>query len=171
MDAPRLRVEVLGPLRLLVDGTAVEVPGPKRRAVLALLALAEGRTVPVDDLLDALWPAAVPDSGRQALHTHVSRLRAHLGPAARRLRTHEAGYRLDLRPDELDLARARVLLDAARSAAPLDAAAMLREAHALWRGPVLPDLTDIAPIAGAVEGCARLRHEVVDALVTAATAA
>ena len=37
---PPVRVEVLGPLRLVVDGATVDVPGPKRRAVLALLALA-----------------------------------------------------------------------------------------------------------------------------------
>ncbi|MDQ4092137.1 MAG: hypothetical protein M3143_01575 [Actinomycetota bacterium] len=35
-----VRVDVLGPLRLVVDGEAVEVRGPKRRAVLALLAVA-----------------------------------------------------------------------------------------------------------------------------------
>ncbi|MCO1660360.1 BTAD domain-containing putative transcriptional regulator [Pseudonocardia humida] len=172
MGASPVRVEVLGPLRVLVDGAPVEVPGPKRRAVLALLALAEGRTVPVDDLLDALWPDAVPDSGRQALQTHVSRLRGHLGPAAARLRTTEAGYRLDLGPDQLDVAQARELLDGARAAArhdPADAAARLWRAHALWRGPVLPDLAGIGPIATAVQGCARLRQEIVDALVTAAT--
>ena len=39
---PAVRVDVLGPLRLLVDGRPVEVRGPKRRALLALLALAEG---------------------------------------------------------------------------------------------------------------------------------
>ena len=83
--APALRVEVLGPLRLVVDGAAVDVRGPKRRALLAMLALAEGRTVPVDHLLDTLWPAEIAESGRQALHTQVSRLRAHLGPAAPRL--------------------------------------------------------------------------------------
>ena len=98
-----LRVEVLGPLRVVVDGAPVEVPGPKRRAVLALLALAEGRTVSVDRLVDALWPGEMPDSGRQALHTHVSRLRTHLGPAASRLQTRHDGYRLDLAADELDL--------------------------------------------------------------------
>ena len=105
-----LRVEVLGPLRVVVDGAPVEVPGPKRRAVLALLALAEGRTVSVDRLVDALWPGEMPDSGRQALHTHVSRLRTHLGPAASRLQTRHGGYRLDLAADELDLAQARTLL-------------------------------------------------------------
>ncbi|GAA2858474.1 hypothetical protein GCM10010517_16920 [Streptosporangium fragile] len=79
--SPPVRVEVLGPLRLLVGGAPVDVPGPKRRAVLALLALAEGRIVTADRLVDALWPAEAPESGRQALHNHVSRLRAHLGPA------------------------------------------------------------------------------------------
>ncbi|WP_433506368.1 BTAD domain-containing putative transcriptional regulator [Pseudonocardia halophobica] len=161
-----VRVEVLGPLRLLVDGTPVEVPGPKRRAALALLALAGGRTVPVDHLLDALWPGGVPDSGRQALHTHVSRLRTLLGPAADRLRTLQDGYRLELAADELDLAQARALL--ARTKALDDPAAalpLLRQAHALWRGPVLADLTDVPPIAVAVEEQERLRQEVTDALV------
>ena len=49
-----VRVEVLGPLRLVVDGVAVEVRGPKRHAMLALLALAEGRIVTVDHLMDTL---------------------------------------------------------------------------------------------------------------------
>src|ERR687893_779688 len=100
----RARVEVLGPLRLIVDGAAVDVRGPKRRAVLALLALAEGRTVPVDALVDALWPSEVPESGRRALHSHVSRLRGHLGSAAATLETQPDGYRLALGADDLDMA-------------------------------------------------------------------
>ncbi|MGH3700201.1 MAG: hypothetical protein ACRDRR_02940 [Pseudonocardiaceae bacterium] len=32
-----VRVELLGPMRLVVEGTAVEVRGPKRRAVLAAM--------------------------------------------------------------------------------------------------------------------------------------
>jgi len=157
-----VRVGLLGPLRLIVNGTDVEVRGPMRRAVLALLALAEGRSVTVGHLLDALYPTDIPDSGRHALHTHVSRLRAHLGPAAERLTTLQDGYRLDL--DELDLTRARMLLAGARTG---DAVALLREAHALWRGPVLVDLLDVAPIAAAVEGFARLHRDVTDALVDA----
>jgi predicted ATPase/DNA-binding SARP family transcriptional activator len=169
-----VRVEVLGPLRLVVDGAAVDVPGPKRRAVLVLLALAEGRTVPVDSLLDALWPAEVPDSGRQALHSHVSRLRAHLGRGAGRLETGPDGYRLRLGDDGLDLAQARALLAAARTRSPRDPAGafgLLRRARALWRGPVLADLTDVAPIAAAVEGCAQLHRQVTEALIGAAIAA
>jgi len=165
------RVEVLGPLRLVVDGVPVDVRGPKRRAVLALLALAEGRTVTVDGLVDALWPAEVPESGRQGLHTHVSRLRAHLGPAATRLTTLHDGYRLELGGDDLDVAQARALLAQARTRAqrdPAGAYALLCQAHALWRGPVLADLTEVAAVATAVEGCARLHREVTDALIAGA---
>jgi len=161
---PPVRVQVLGPLRLTVSGAPVEVPGPKRRAVLALLALAEGRTVPVDTLLDALWPAGVPESGRAALHSHVSRLRTLLGPGAAQLTTPPDGYRLSLDADDLDLTRARTLLG--RGDLPA-----LREAHALWRGVVLPDLSDVAPLAAAVEEIRRLREAVVDALVAAAVEA
>src|SRR5687768_15185182 len=82
---PAVRVEMLGPLRLFVDDELVDVPGPKRRAVLALLAGAEGRAVATADLSDALWPAGVPDSARATLQSHVSRLRGHLGAAAVRL--------------------------------------------------------------------------------------
>ncbi len=171
---PSVRVEVLGPLRLLVDGVAVDVAGPKRRAVLALLALAEGRTVTVDHLVDALWPSEVPESGRQALHNHVSRLRGHLGPAAARLETRQDGYRLALERDELDVAQARASLAEARATAsrdPAGAFSLLREAHGLWRGPVLADLTDIVPIATAVEEYAQLRREMTDALIAGAVAA
>jgi predicted ATPase/DNA-binding SARP family transcriptional activator len=172
--AAPVRVEVFGPLRLVVDGVAVDVPGPKRRAVLALLALAEGRTVTVDHLVDVLWPSEVPESGRRALHSHVFRLRGHLAAAAARLQTLHDGYRLDLGTDDLDLAQARTLLATARTGIqrdPAGAFALLRQAHALWRGPVLADLTDIAPIAAAVEGCAQLYREVTDALITSAVAA
>ncbi|MGE3663072.1 MAG: BTAD domain-containing putative transcriptional regulator [Pseudonocardia sp.] len=161
-----VRAELLGSLRLLVDGAPADVRGPKRRAVLALLAFAEGRAVSVEHLLDALYPAEVPDSGRQALHTHVSRLRAPLGAAADRLTTLPDGYRLDL--DALDVTRARALLAGARTGDALD---RLREAHELWRGPVLADLLDVGPIAAAVEGCAQLHRDVTDALVEASVAA
>ncbi|WP_151484749.1 AfsR/SARP family transcriptional regulator [Streptomyces albicerus] len=172
--SPSVRVEVLGPLRLVVDGASVDVPGPKRRAVLALLALAEGRTVTVYHLMDALWPSEVPESGRQALHNQVSRLRGHLGPAVARLETRQDGYRLALGRDELDVTQARALLATARTTAQRDPAGtfrLLQEAHGLWRGPVLAGLTDIPPVATAVEEYAQLRREVTDALIAGAVAA
>ncbi|MGW6131698.1 ATP-binding protein [Cellulomonas sp. NPDC055163] len=169
--APEVRVDVLGPLRLTVGGTEVAVVGMRRRAVLALLALSAGRTVTVATLVDALWPDRVPASGRQALQSHVSRLRAHLGPGAARLATTPEGYRLDLPPDAVDLGRARALLHAARTAPAERSLALLREASALWRGPVLADLTDVAPVRDAAVASERLRQETTRAVVAAALAA
>lgn len=171
---PHIRVDLLGPLRLIVDGAAVDVRGPKRRAVLTLLALAEGRTVTVEHLVDALWPTEVPESGRQALHSHVFRLRGHLAAAAARLQTRHGGYRLELDGDGLDVAQARTMLNTARSTThrdPAGAYTQLQQAHTLFRGPILPDLTDIAPIAAAIEACAQLHRDVTDALITSAIAA
>jgi predicted ATPase/DNA-binding SARP family transcriptional activator len=170
-DRPRIRVDLLGPLRMVVEGVAVEVRGPKRRAVLALLALAEGRAVTVDHFVDALWPSEIPESGRQALHSHVSRLRGHLGAAAARLETLAGGYRLVLGSDDLDAARARELLRKARASADRDPAAactLLREANALWRGPVLDDLAEVAPVATAVVALEQLHRDVIDALICCA---
>ncbi|MDQ4104120.1 MAG: winged helix-turn-helix domain-containing protein, partial [Actinomycetota bacterium] len=167
-DRSRVRVDLLGPLQLVVEGVAVDVRGPKRRAALALLALAEGRAVTVDHLVDALWPSEIPESGRQALHSHVSRLRGHLGPAAARLETLAGGYRLVLGRDDLDVARARELLGKARAIAdrhPAGACALLSEAHALWRGPVLADLEEVSPVATAVVALEQLHRDVTDALV------
>ncbi|TWF75887.1 putative ATPase [Pseudonocardia hierapolitana] len=159
-----VRVELLGPLRLAVDGRPVEVPGPKRRAVLALLAAAEGRVVHADGLLDALWPEEPPESGRAALQSHVSRLRGHLGPAGSRLVSTGGGYRLALEEAELDVAQARSLLRQARetTAAAVD---HLRAASALWRGPVLAEFADFPPLAATAIAYDQLRRDVIELLV------
>ena len=74
-----LEIRLLGPFEALVGGRRAEVTGPKRPALLALLALRCGRVVPVEVLVDALWGAEVPAAPRNAVQHHVSRLRAALG--------------------------------------------------------------------------------------------
>ncbi|MBB5789666.1 AfsR/SARP family transcriptional regulator [Jiangella mangrovi] len=161
-----VRVGLLGPVRLAVGGDDVAVPGPKRRAVLAVLALAEGRAVTADHLLDVLWPGELPESGRAALHSHVSRLRGHLGAASGRLETLDGGYRLRLVDGELDHVRARALLAQARIATddPAAAVELLRSALALWRGPALAELAAVEPLATAATGLDLLRRDVTEAL-------
>ncbi|MFR9805237.1 BTAD domain-containing putative transcriptional regulator [Pseudonocardia sp. RS010] len=161
-------IDVLGPLRLTVDGRPVAVPGHKRRAVLALLALAEGRAVTVDDLVDGLWPDDPPASCRAAVHSHISRLRGHLGPAAGCLQTLDGAYRLALDRGALDVVGARRLLASARAAEQTDpggAAALVREARALWRGPPLAELRDVAAVAAAAVGLERLGRDVTELLI------
>jgi predicted ATPase/DNA-binding SARP family transcriptional activator len=145
-----LRLGVLGPLVLEVDGAPVAVPGTKRRAVLAMLAMAAPDSIGADRLVDAVWPDDPPESGRAALQSHLSRIRRHLGARADRLTRTEAGYRLALAPGELD---AKVLGDALRDARrvapddPVTARHLLETARAQWRDAPLPELTEVAPLA------------------------
>ncbi len=166
-----VRVDVLGPLQLIVEGAQVEVPGPKRRALLALLAMAEGRAVSVDTLIDALWPSDIPVSARATLQSHVSRLRGHLGSRSSRLEGLDGGYRLKLSQDESDAGRARALLEDGRELATVDAAAAcdkLREARRLWRGAVLADLRDLDPVSAWTTSLDQLRREVDELFVSCA---
>jgi predicted ATPase/DNA-binding SARP family transcriptional activator len=154
----QVRIDLLGPLQLTVAGWPVDVPGPRRRAVLALLAVAEGRVVSTDELLDAVWPDEVPDSGRRTLHSHVSRLRGHLGAAAERLSRAGTGYRLALEPHELDAAEARRAAGGATSGDP----AAIGAALALWRGAALAEFADVAPLAAEGTALAELRRDLTE---------
>ena len=168
--APSVRVDVLGPLRLRVDDVTVDVPGPKRRALLALLALAENRAVATASLLDELWPNELPESARASLHSHVSRLRRHLGAAAHRLHGCPGGYRLDLGDRGTDLERARALYAAATAAAatPATARRLLNHARSLWRGEPLAEFADVPALASSALTVHRLRRSIDEAFAAAA---
>ena len=167
---PAVRVDVLGPLRLTVGDEVVEVPGPKRRALLAVLVMAEGRAVPVEDLLDALWPADLPDAARASLHSHVSRLRSHLGQAAGCLEGLSGAYRLrlDHSGSGTDVARVRSLLAAATAATPTDARHLLEKACSLWRGAPLSEFADVPRLAAWRVSLDELRRRVEEARAAAA---
>jgi predicted ATPase/DNA-binding SARP family transcriptional activator len=145
ITTPSVRVDMLGPLRLTVGGTISEVPGPKRRALLALLSTASGRVVAVDDLVDALWPGELPDPAQATLRSHVSRLRRHLGGGAARLEASNGGYCLDLGGEGsgTDVGRARSLLSRARQSDPPVAFGLLAEGRSLWRGRPLVEFGDV----------------------------
>src|SRR5690349_15174850 len=74
----RARVRLLGPVDVLVDGDTRPVPGLRRKAVLAVLALQPGTVVASDRIVDIVWGAAGP-VGPTALQTHLSYLRRVLG--------------------------------------------------------------------------------------------
>lgn len=170
-DGDRLRIGVLGPLVLEVGGAPVEVPGTKRRAVLALLALASPDPVGPDRLIDALWPDDAPGSGRAALQSHITRLRRHLGPFAGRLTNTDAGYRLALEAGELDAAEVAELVREARAqadAAPATACATLTDALSRWRGPPLVELAAVEPVAAWARAATEQLLEASDLLVDCA---
>jgi DNA-binding SARP family transcriptional activator len=144
-----MEFRILGPLEVRGDRGAVALGGPKPRALLAVLLLHANEALDVDRLALALWGEDAPAGAGKTVQVHVSRLRKALGDPDR-VQTTAAGYRLRVNPAELDTDRFAALADDGRRAlaagrAP-EAAALLREALALWRGPPLQDLT-FAPFA------------------------
>lgn len=130
---------MLGPLEVHADdGTAVEVPGARLRALLIVLALEPGRVVSTSRLVDGIWRDEPPAGAANALQALVSRLRRVLPDVA--VESHPTGYRLVVEPDAVDVVRFERLVAPGRSSPPADAARTLRAALALWRGPALPEV-------------------------------
>jgi predicted ATPase/DNA-binding SARP family transcriptional activator len=150
---------VLGPLEVVRDGGPVELPGGKPRAVLAVLLLRANEPVSADHLAVALWGEDAPAGAVRTVQVYVSRLRGALGESDLVTWT-PAGYRLRVRPDELDLERFGRLVEEGRRALARAAAEeggrLLREALALWRGPPLAEFASL-PFAQA--GIARLQEQ------------
>ncbi|TXS62073.1 AfsR/SARP family transcriptional regulator [Streptomyces sp. me109] len=145
MDPVRYRI--LGTTQALrTDGTAVPVGGARLRALLTVLALRPGRTVPAAVLVDEVWDGDPPADASAALQALVGRLRRALGADA--VGSADGGYRLAAAPDDIDLHRfERLAGEGARALAdgdPAKAAVILDDALALWHGPALADLPDRA---------------------------
>ncbi len=147
MTSRRVRVELLGPLRLLVDGVPLSEGGPKLRAVLGQLALANGRVVSVDDLLDGVWGEDLPNTARNTLQYHVGVLRKTLAghDAADALVTRDPGYALVASTD-VAVFLEHVSLGGRQASAGDHAAAAVSftDALNLWRGRALADLREFA---------------------------
>ncbi|MEU8402177.1 BTAD domain-containing putative transcriptional regulator [Nonomuraea sp. NPDC048892] len=129
-------VELLGPLRVAVDGRPVELPAGRLRALLAVLAMSAGRTVGTDRLALAVWGTGTGAGGSPGanVRTNVKRLRRALGTAGERLiEARPGGYLLTADPDRVDALRFGRLLDEA-AADPAAERSRLAAALALWRG-------------------------------------
>ncbi|MEU0220827.1 BTAD domain-containing putative transcriptional regulator [Streptomyces sp. NPDC006265] len=148
-----MEFKVLGPLDVVNGGRSLPLGGVKQRAVLGLLLLHANQVVATSQLLEALWPEdARPVTARKMVQNAVWGLRALLesgdgeGHEAPRLLTRAPGYVLRVDPEQLDATRferavaaGRARLDAGEAA---EAAELLGEALAEWRGSALSDLAE-----------------------------
>jgi DNA-binding SARP family transcriptional activator len=144
-----MQVRLLGPVEVDLDGTPVRLRGGRERALLARLALSAGRVIGSDRLVEDLWGAEVIDGAVPALQVYVSRLRGALRAAGADnvLHSRPAGYALEIGEDVVDASVFARLATEGRAlladGAPAEAAAALRDALALWRGPALADIGDV----------------------------
>jgi DNA-binding SARP family transcriptional activator/glutamine cyclotransferase len=128
---------ILGPLEVRDGEREVALRGGQQRKLLAILLLHAGEVVSNDRLIDELWHGEPPDTAAKALQGHVSSLRKQLGQKT--VETVGSGYRLTVIGEDIDAQRFEDLLADARSLERGPAAAKLREALELWRGPALAD--------------------------------
>jgi len=132
---------ILGSLEVRRDGGVVEIGAAKLRALLTLLLLRRGEPVTTETLIEHLWDGHPPATAVKVVHVYVSQLRKALAGGV--LQTRPGGYALAVGPDAVDAARFEDLLARGRAllgdGEPEAAAAVLREALGLWRGPALAD--------------------------------
>ena len=136
--------DVLGPLRVVIDGVDVTPQAPRERSLLTLLIVHHGQVVHADRLLDELWGDLDVDRARRSLWVRIAGVRARfrLAGAEGLLEQVDRGYRLTVLPEQIDAERFARLVSSARpwlTADPPGAVDRLQQALALWRGDALQD--------------------------------
>ena len=130
---PAIRVNILGPFELLVDGAPTPVGGHKQALILGMLALHANQYVPRDELAEYVWGTHRPVEYAALLYSYVARLRKRLATAAGIVSSRQR-YQLTLSPECLD-------------ATALDGATATFEGYQdalrAWRGRVLEDLVEL----------------------------
>lgn len=146
-----VEIRVLGPLEVSTGEGRVALGGPKQRTVLALLTANANQVMSQDRLIDEVWGEEPPEAARNTLQSYVSNLRKvlRLGGAGVSIERRPPGYVLQVPEEWIDAAQFEVLARMGRDSLSGDgnaAAALLREALALWRGSAFADLADEAPL-------------------------
>ncbi|MEV6118319.1 AfsR/SARP family transcriptional regulator [Streptomyces sp. NPDC052109] len=158
MIGNRVRVQLLGPLEINCQSESgreaaeslFQVTAIKLRQVLAMLAVNANTMVSTEQLIDELWPYGPPRTVKTIVQTYVYQLRKLFCsnfPAAQEasvLITRPGGYLLAVPRENVDVFEFQRLVEGGRNALdqgrPGCAAELLREALALWRGPLPADI-------------------------------
>lgn len=142
-----MEIRLLGPLSVSRNGTQLDVTGPKRRALLSLLAINAGSPLGNERITEALWPDTHTGREESTLRVHISHLRDVLEPDRDSdpavLVTSGAGYMLETAHLDVDALRFVDLVSQARDrgdSEPEESLKALGEALALWRGRPLQDV-------------------------------
>ena len=148
---PGLRLAVLGPLQVQVGGRAAELSSFKQRSCLALLLCRANRLTPVPLLIEAMWPGEPPRTARKSVQVYIAGLRRLFGAAGAgdRITHRVGGYVFAADATELDVVRFEQAVAAARERRGRGDGAVaeaLRDAVALWRGPVADELQGSPPL-------------------------
>ncbi len=138
-------IRVLGPVDLATPDGAQSFGGRLPQMLIATLAIAAGRIVSTDHLIEAMWNDEAPVSALNTLQSYVSRLRHLLGHEAIQLADH--GYLLNADVDQVDALRFEQLIRAATAddCPPQETRSLCHDALQLWRGVPFGELADVDP--------------------------
>ncbi|WP_157522566.1 AfsR/SARP family transcriptional regulator [Herbidospora cretacea] len=164
-----MRLGVLGPLALTVEGEGVPLRSAKQRMLLATLAAHSGRSVSGRCLMETLWDSP-PVSAGDNLRLYLHYLRRALGDRDRII-SEPAGHRLVVGPGEVDVEvfeglvrQADLDLAGGRLA---EASEAYGRALALWRGPAYGDLADLPLVRPSVLRLEEARLRATEQRITA----
>ncbi|UGY92403.1 AfsR/SARP family transcriptional regulator [Streptomyces gobiensis] len=136
-----LRFHVLGAVEGWAGDARLRLGGVIQERILVTLLLEYGRLVPVARLVEAAWDELPPLSAEHQVRKAISDLRRRIPGGAGVIVTDGPGYRAESAEFGLDLSEFARGLRLAREAVAeerrSDAVVALREALALWRGPVM----------------------------------
>ena len=138
-----MHFRILGSLDVSLGRRALQFPNGRQQTVLAMLLMQEGNLVSLDRIIEGIWGEDPPVTAKGQIHTCISALRRQLRKFGddHVIVTSPVGYTIHLPTESLDSAVFRRMVDSGRELAAAgkirDAAAELRAALALWRGPAV----------------------------------
>ncbi|MGW7362905.1 AfsR/SARP family transcriptional regulator [Streptomyces sp. NPDC054841] len=145
----RMHIQLLGALTLSNGGNRTVLTSTRTGAILALMALSPRTPVPIDQLVEEIWPDQRIANARNALHANIRRIRKLFGEltgfADEQVMTVRGGYLLQVPADTVDAHRFVTLADRGSGLVerdPADAVRLLETALDLWQGPALLELRD-----------------------------
>jgi DNA-binding SARP family transcriptional activator/tetratricopeptide (TPR) repeat protein len=166
-----VRVRLLGPVDLVLDGVLRKVDGTRRKAVLAVLGLQPGEFVSTHRLVHLVWGERPPATAVKSLRNHVSYLRSAFGERPG-IAAVAGGFVLELTPEETDVGVAEALIrSGGRTGDAAGSMVRLSRALGLWRGTALSDVTGVDWLDQQADRLEQLRIDGVEALLEARLAA
>jgi predicted ATPase/DNA-binding SARP family transcriptional activator len=136
-----MKIRVLGPLEVAIDGAEVDLGGSRPRTLLGILIANRGHPVSMDRLIDEIWGESPPPSSVGTVQAYVSRLRGLLGEKV--IIKRRSGYALDLPSGTID---ADVFAEPTL-AEGFDEPERLQTQLSLWRGRPFDDVADTPSIS------------------------
>jgi DNA-binding SARP family transcriptional activator/DNA-binding beta-propeller fold protein YncE len=135
-----MRFDILGPLEVVGDNGAIELPHGRARTLLLLMLTRPNQALTIDALVEDLWNGSAPPSAGKIVQGYVGQLRRALGNE--RIATRGHAYAIRLEDGELDVELVEALRAESRTQADDQRAETLRRAQARFRGRALDDAGD-----------------------------